>query len=100
MPNIPSLGERLAVVSADSAHMQKEKAGNLIGLQKHIDRKNKNYQNENIDLNLSDQNYFLTNNHDKQSSLYQEVKNYVDDDGKDINEIHAKAMDGIYESSI
>lgn len=62
-----------------AAHMQKEKAGNLIGLQKHIDRKNKNYQNENIDLSLSDQNYSLTENHDKQNSLYQEVKNYVDE---------------------
>lgn len=62
-----------------AAHMQKQKAGNLIGLQRHIDRLNKNYQNENIDLNLSDQNYSLTENHNVENSLYQEVKNYVNE---------------------
>lgn len=42
-------------------HLSKYKSSNIVGLQRHNQRENKNYSNQDIDITMSNLNYDLVN---------------------------------------
>ena len=64
----------MIILSHLVCHMGKFTGGNVGGLQKHNQRENKNYGNENIDISKSHLNYDLQNQeHIKYSSKIKEI---------------------------
>ena len=57
-------------------HLSKYKSSNIIGLQRHNQRENRNYSNQDIDTTMSDLNYDLVNS--EKISFTKKVKDIID----------------------
>lgn len=57
-------------------HLSKYKSSNIIGLQRHNQRENKNYSNQDVDTSMSSLNYDLVNS--KKISFTKKVKEIID----------------------
>ncbi|WP_415338480.1 MobV family relaxase [Clostridium perfringens] len=57
-------------------HLSKYKSSNIVGLQRHNQRENKNYSNQDIDTTMSDLNYDLINS--QKISFTKKVKSIID----------------------
>ena len=57
-------------------HLSKYKSSNIVGLQRHNQRENKNYSNQDIDTTLSNLNFDLVNS--EKISFTKKVKDIID----------------------
>lgn len=57
-------------------HLSKYKSSNIVGLQRHNQRENKNYSNQDVDTSMSSLNYDLVNS--KKISFTKKVKDIID----------------------